>query len=367
MKLVTKVKLITTQAQADALHKVMFAYNDACNCVSRYAYKHQVFNNFSLHHVLYSQIRTKFNLPSQLAISTLSKVADAYKTEITKAAKEEREISLCRFKKHSAVCYDSRILTYGKDNVVSIKTLEKRIKLPTAIYSPEAIPKFKGEADLIYSRGKFYVAQTIQATPEPKKTINDYLGIDLGMVQIATDSDGESYSGTVIKKKRQKYTLHRQHLKMRKTKNSRRRLKKIGDKECRFRKDVNHVISKSIVTKAERTSRGIALENLVQFFDKTRVRKASRADRSSWSFFQLRTFLAYKSALKGLPVVLVNPAYTSQRCSVCSHTGKDNRKSQDKFLCVACGHAENADFNASKNIRYWAAVNQPIAASSNPG
>ena len=48
--------------------------------------------------------------------------------------------------------------------------------------------------------------------------------------------------------------------------------------------------------------------------------------------------------------VAVKPQYTSQTCSSCGHICKDNRKSQADFKCVACGHAENADINAAKNI-----------------
>ena len=111
----------------------------------------------------------------------------------------------------------------------------------------------------------------------------------------------------------------------------------------------------------------MTLINLVQFFDKTRVRKNYRAQRCSWSFFQLRTFVNYKAVLKGIPVVLVNPKNTSRRCSVCGYISEDNRKSQASFVCtnpdLDCKHSENADFNASKNIRYWASVNVPIVTS----
>ena len=48
----------------------------------------------------------------------------------------------------------------------------------------------------------------------------------------------------------------------------------------------------------------------------------------------------------------VDPKYTSQRCSVksCGHKAKENRENQAKFLCKKCGHEENADINAAKNI-----------------
>ena len=63
-----------------------------------------------------------------------------------------------------------------------------------------------------------------------------------------------------------------------------------------------------------------------------------------------------------MPVVYVNPAYTSQTCSRCGHGEKANRQSQAKFLCVACGFSAHADLNAAENIRR-AAVNRPDAAA----
>ena len=60
--------------------------------------------------------------------------------------------------------------------------------------------------------------------------------------------------------------------------------------------------------------------------------------------------LEYKSTWKGGELVKVDPKYTSQQCSQCGHTSRKNRKVQDKFSCVECGHSENADINAAKNI-----------------
>ena len=365
MKLSLQIKLITDESDKDLLRRTQFAYNSACNFVSRYAFENKVFQNFTLHTALYNEVRSKFDLPSQLAVSVFNKVSYAYKTELTKCTKEKRELSLCKFNKYGAVVYDSRILTYGKDNIVSIKTLDKRIQLQSCIYAPNRIPYFKGEADLIYKNGEFYILQTIDIPKASKIDPTNYIGIDLGIVQIATDSDGISYSGDLVKKKRIQYSSHRTRLQKRNTKSSKRRLKTIGNKESRFRKDVNHQISKAIIEKAKSTSQGIVLEDLIQFFDKTRVRKSQRNERSSWSFFQLRSFIQYKADLAGVPVKLINPAYTSQMCNKCGYTDSNNRKSQAMFLCVACGHTENADINAAKNIR--AAVNQPIAPKPQSG
>jgi transposase len=79
------------------------------------------------------------------------------------------------------------------------------------------------------------------------------------------------------------------------------------------------------------------------------VRQKSGLNRSilnaGWSLFATR--LGHKAAGR---VEKVNPAFSSQRCSVCQHVARDSRQSQALFLCVACGHTSNADLNAARNI-----------------
>ena len=130
--------------------------------------------------------------------------------------------------------------------------------------------------------------------------------------------------------------------------------------ESRFARDVNHVISKRLVTKAEGTGRGIALENLKGIHDRTRFRKRQRGLMSSWSFDQLRRFVECKACLAAVLCVAVDPRNTSRECSVCGHVAKSNRQNQVSFRCGKCGHAANADQNAALNIRRRAVVNPPM-------
>ena len=367
MKLTLKLKLIHEVDQKEELLKLMRLYNQACNYVSEIAFQEQEFRSYPLHHLTYQKIRSEFDLPSQFAISVISTVADAYKTELTKSTKERRSLSQCKWKKHSSIALDTRLLSYFPDKKeVTLRSLDKRIKLGLVVHNQEQFDSRKGEAKLIYNQGKFYLAQTIDIKQEEKKEITGYLGVDLGIVRIASDSDGDYYSGEEIEKKRIKYSKHRQSLKEKKTASSRRRLKKIGNKEARFRKEINHKISKQIVEKAKDTSRGIAMESLQQFFKKETVRKSYRSQRCSWSFFQLRSYVEYKAKLSGIPVVLVDPRNTSKMCSKCNYIDDANRKDQAHFVCQSCGYAANADFNASLNIKFRADVNQPaVTRSSN--
>lgn len=110
------------------------------------------------------------------------------------------------------------------------------------------------------------------------------------------------------------------------------------------------------------TDCAIALEDLTGITKRATVRRSQRAKHHSWAFYQLRQFLTYKANLAGIPVVLVDPAYTSRTCSVCGHCEKKNRKSQARFECRSCGYAANADYNASRNIAARGHVSGPMVA-----
>ena len=117
-----------------------------------------------------------------------------------------------------------------------------------------------------------------------------------------------------------------------------------------------------MVTKAKDTARAIALENLKGIRKQITVRKAQRGRVHSWSFYQLRQFIAYKATLAGIHVVFVNPRGTSHLCPRCQHNVKQNRPTRDRFRCVQCGYAGPADHIAALNIAARAAVNLPIVA-----
>src|SRR5215210_3143543 len=87
-----------------------------------------------------------------------------------------------------------------------------------------------------------------------------------------------------------------------------------------------------------------------------RVRQKAGLNRSilnqGWGAFEL--ILSYKMEERGGRVVKADPAYTSQTCSACGAVDARSRKSQAGFECIACGHRDNADSNAAKNIlRRW--------------
>jgi IS605 OrfB family transposase len=129
-------------------------------------------------------------------------------------------------------------------------------------------------------------------------------------------------------------------------------------------RDTNHRISKRIVEKAQRTKSGIALEELRGIRGRVRARRSQRSTLHSWSFHQLRQFVVYKAALAGVPMVFVDPRNTSRTCPKCGCVDKRNRPNRDRFRCVSCSFAGEADSIAATNICSRAHVMVPHAAGS---
>lgn len=356
--LVTEMlKLAPSPEHADRLLATMRACNAAASRAAEVAFEHQTANKIRLQPLIYADLRAEFGLSSQMAVRAISKACEAYKRD--KKIRPE-------FRPFGAIAYDQRILSWKGRDRVSILTLEGRIIVPVVYqgrWLDTASTTLRGAADLIHRDGKFYLAVVIDI-PEPPEgpEPEEWLGIDLGIVNIATDSDGTAYSGKAIRAVRYRNRQLRARLQAKGTKSAKRLLAKRRRKEARFARDVNHCISKQLVSEAEDTGRGIKLEDLSGINARTTVRKAQRADRLSWSFFQLRQFITYKAAIVGVPVVLVDPRNTSRRCPECGHIDKRNRPDQATFRCVSCGLAGPADHIAATNIGSWAAVSLPDAA-----
>src|SRR5258708_32555280 len=188
---------------------------------------------------------------------------------------------------------------------VSLLTLSARVLILFLVggYQQSRMDTIKGQADLLYRNGTFYLAVTLEMPEPTPDTPDSTLGVDLGIINLATDSEGESFRGEAVEKNRKRHHALRQRLQKRGTKNAKRHLKNLSGQEARFKKNTNHVISKRIVQKAKAKGQGIAIEDLRHIRTRTErtVRRSQRAKHSCWSFGQLRLFLSYKAALAGVP------------------------------------------------------------------
>lgn len=343
MKLTLLVKLAPIPEQHQALLETMERFNEACDDIAKVAYHKKTANKIRLQKIVYYRIREQYGLSAQMTVRAISKVAEAFKRD---------KSILCKFKPHGAMVYDPRILSWKGLDRVSILTLKGRQIIPIQIgpYQEERFDRIRGQADLLLRDGVFYLAATIDA-PEPEPSdADEYLGVDLGIKNIAVDGDGDTYVGGHLNGLRSRYAKLRSRLQSKGTKSANRLLRKRGGKEHRFASDVNHVISKSIVAKAKDTGRGIALEDLKGIRERVTVRRSQRRVHHSWAFYQLRRFIEYKARLAGVPILFIDPRNTSRTCPSCGHISRRNRPDRDSFLCQECGFAGPADYVAAVNI-----------------
>lgn len=361
MKLVAQVKLLPTTEQAQALAATLTACNRAAEWVSMVAWERRLFRNCNLRRFTYGRVKAEFGLSAQPAQQVIKKVADAYKPD----SRTRRQ-----FRPLSAQPFDDRCLSWQlQQQTVSIWTVCGRLKgVRFVCGEPQRrlLASRRGESDLQFRDGYWLLLATCEVAEGPQQTPVGMLGVDLGIVNIATTSDGTRYSGSSVNRVRHRNRRLRQKLQRNGSGSARRLLRKRSRKESRFVADVNHVISKRIVAEAARTGRGITLEDLKGIYGRVRLRKPQRATLHSWSFGQLGGFIDYKGSRAGVPVIYVDPAYTSQQCSRCGHIDRGNRPNQSTFVCTSCGFAEHADVNAAANlmVRGWAAVNPPNADTS---
>ena len=304
----------------------------------------QAFQQFAIHKLTYYSAKEKSGLASQILVRAISKVADAYKLD----KKVQRT-----FRPTGSIAYDDRILRWHvSDGFVSIWSTAGRLRIPFVggARQLEQLRTRKGEADLLLQDGLFYLVATCDIAEAPMNNATEFLGVDLGVANIAFDSDGTPYSGSAVKSVRYRHLRLRAKLQKKQTRAAKRRLKKLSGKEYRFAKHTNHVISKQIVACAEGTGRGIKLEDLSGIRNRITARRKQRGVLHSWAFAQLGALVTYKAKQAGVPLVIVDPRNTSRECSACGHIAKQNRPSRSVFRCVSCGFEVNADFNASRVI-----------------
>jgi len=349
------IQLLPTEEQRRTLYETLQTLNAACNAISQQAWESKTFRRVPLHHLVYYSVREQFGLTAQMTVRCIGKVTDAYK--INRKTRHN-------FRKHGAIPYDLQMIRYDlEQQSVNLQTLDKRQTVPFAAgkHQLELLPYQRGESDLFERRGKFYIAATCDIPDDAPFDPDEFLGVDLGIKNIATDSDGKIHSAIQLLNVRYRHRRLRRNLQPKTTWSSYRKLKTLSGKERRFARDVNHCISKQIVTIAKDTGRGIALEDLKGIRDRVTFSRKQRNNLHSWSFYQLRQFVEYKAQRAGVPVVCVDPRNTSRECSVCGCVDKRNRKTQASFSCTSCGFAAHADVNAAVVIGSRAVVNPPNA------
>ena len=273
-----------------------------------------------------------------------------------------------RFKRKSDGCDSIRLVQFDK----YCRVEGNRVKLPNGV----GFVKFRKSQDILgiiknvtisKKSGHWYVSfgteRELEQNPiHPSKTA---IGIDLGVSKLVTGSNGQCFKpkssfkanqGKLAKLQRQ---LSRKVLFSQNWKKQNRKIQKLHHHIANIRHDYLHKISTDIsknhamivcedlkVVNMSRSASG-TLENKGR-----NVKAKSGLNKSildqGWGM--MIDMMDYKQQWHGGLLIKVDPRYTSQTCFKCKHVAKENRRTQAEFECVECGHQENADINAAKNI-----------------
>lgn len=306
---------------------------------------------------LYYSLRARFpQLPAQFVCNALRDAAGAVRSWNSNHPK--RRWSLRASRRKPTVRFDLRTMGL-RGNLLTLSSMhgQKRQRFllpPIPAWFDERYPERRLQtAALVLDPNGLVTRLTLTfRIPKAEPVEGRVLGVDLGMHALYKDSEGGEYRYPRVQRVRRRYAYDRRTLQEKGTRSAHRRLKAMGRREERFIRDVDHRAAKRL---ADTPGIGvIAFEDLARI--RRLARKGTRAGRrrrnmlNQWPFSQLQEFTSYKAAAKGIQVVMVDPAYTSQRCNRCGYVDKGNRD-RARFDCLRCGHSDDADHNAVLNIR----------------
>jgi transposase len=239
---------VSLDSTADtALRQTQQAFNRAASYCASVAWQQGVTNKNKLHHLVYRTTRAEFGLGAQLACCARDKAAEA-----VRRARQDKRADPPIFRDHSSIRYDARTYRLLSLDRVSLNTLTGRVIGQLVIGDFQRRTLYDttwkiGGAELVWRSNVWYlhITQT-KAVPTPDEPVG-VIGVDLGIVNLATDSDGEQYSGAQVRQIRERRFQHRMRLQKATSRRARWRLRQLAGKEARFQRQINHEISKRLV------------------------------------------------------------------------------------------------------------------------
>ena len=351
--------------------KQFLAYLEVCATIfNRYVdwcFDNKTYNKNKAHKELYSLFRKDYpDVPSAIIQSLRDSALESVKALKFKFKPTKKPTSHVR--------YDKRTISLKKDNLSiswSGSRLKQQIKLPKFFTDRYVDWKFQA-ATIGYDKFKkcFKANLIFESNTPSSKLPNKSIGVDRGLYNIVSLSDGFRYASNQIRKNKRECLFLKKQLQAKGSQSAKRKLKRLSGYEKRFSLNENHKIAKQLVTMPYDI---FVLEDLKGIHKQKSKGKIINKWLSNWSFWQLEQLLTYKAEALGKQIVKVDARYTSQKCSRCSLIDKSNRKGSH-YVCERCGYREHADVNAAKNIRNnfisaaekqkaeQADVNQPIVA-----
>ena len=367
MQRTIRIQLQPSPAQTEALAETSRQFTLAFNLFVDLGWNNNMSNATKLHFLAYYPVRAALpDLNSNLTNTARAKAAEALRSAFTLRKDPDRKVS----QPHSAACPPRyNIHTYRVDwqsQTVRLSLIGGRQTIRFRI--PDEAAKYAGNpvdtADLIERDGMWWL-HVVVTVPLPQiEPTDQVVGIDLGINRPAVTSNNHFLGQRRWKAVEGRYFKVIRALQHKGTRSAKRHLRKLKRRRARFRRDADHVLSKQIVAVVE-PGATIVLENLKDIRKRMKAKRRTQTKRRmhSWPFASLKAKIEYKAEERGCTVVAVDPRHTSQACSRCGHTARNNRRSRGRFVCRRCGYELHADLNAARNIaaKYHASGGIPPA------
>lgn len=341
----------------------------------------------TLHHLGYKEIRNKYNLPACVIIQAKDKACEIVKSWKTNKRRLNKSISIPEPKalsiRYNNVVFDviktdnkmfNFWISFGIKKGKSGKH-DCRIYIPLIVnsdYQKEYLTDLinqkykKGSADLVKKGNDYYFNIVLKKEVEFNQK-NNYqpVGVDVGINNLAV----ANINGKPLFFNGQRAIATKKHInKVKAIYQSRNNLKiltAIKGNEKNYFNHINHEISSKIVNKAKELKNPvIVMEDLTHIIESTKVKKKQRYIHQTWAFKKLQLMIQYKALWNSIPVVYIQPQYTSQVCPKCLST---NKRIKSNYKCLHCGYENNADLVGAINItkKFWEGISFPEKASIN--
>ncbi|GGN46623.1 RNA-guided endonuclease InsQ/TnpB family protein [Deinococcus daejeonensis] len=283
---------------------------------------------------------------SQVLQDVLKRLDKAFKA-FFRRVKEGSKPGYPRFQgrdRYDSLCYPQSGFSVSEKTAFFSKVGNVRIRLHRPMEGKLKTATIRREC------GEWYVSYVCEVDAQPLPATGSAVGVDVGTTWFAVTSDGESVENPrhfrgAMKRLRvaQRAVSRKKNKRSNRRRKAVRRVAKLHRKVSRQRLDFHHktalklVRENDLIAHEDLNVKGMGMGNLAR----------SVHDVGWGQFFAL---LSQKAECAARRVIAVDPRYTSQACSQCGHTCRENRVSQAKFRCVSCGHTANADHNAALNI-----------------
>jgi IS605 OrfB family transposase len=221
------------------------------------------------------------------------------------------------------------------DGWIIFSSLGNKMKIEIPFKSHKHFNKLKNDGQIkqTVQLSKKNITFLFDLSEPEQKQNGSILGIDIGQTDAISCSDGQQ-----ISKDKHGHTYESICQKLAKRKKGSKAFKRVELHRTNY---INWVVNQINLDNVQTVRR----ENIKH------LRKGRRNKRtlSHWNYRELFESLDRKLNDLGVQVVKISPTYTSQRCFSCGWTRKSNRLKK-QFKCKSCGHTDDADLNASKNI-----------------